>query len=284
MKLSRIFLLALAVLFTFGTAGRAEPLKIRVAWINVPSSIVPILFEKDGIARHVGQSYVVEPMRFQGSTPMIMALASGDLDIAEVSYSSLGYATQNAKMDDLRIIADEFQDAVDGYYASEFMVLKDGPVKTIEDLKGKVLATNVVGAGLDIGMRAMLQRHGLIEKRDYTIIEAAYSNMRALLAEHKADLIPATVTFAQDPDLRGIARTLFTQRDAMGKTQLLSWGARTAFLEKNRAAMVDFLEDTLRSLRWYRDPANRAQAIEIIARFTKRPPDAFESWLLTDKD
>lgn len=284
MKLPRTILLALAALLMLGTAGRADPLKIRIAWITVPSSIAPILFEKEGIAKHVGQSYVVEPMRFQGSTPMITALASGDLDIAEVSYSSLGYAIQNAKMDDLRIIADEFEDAVDGYYASEFMVLKDGPIKTIEDLKGKVLATNVVGAGLDIGMRAMLQRHGLIERRDYTIIEAAYANMRALLAERKADLVPATVAFAQEPEFRAIARPLFTQRDAMGKTQLLSWGARSGFLEKNRAAMVDFLEDTLRSLRWYRDPANRAQAIEIIARFTKRPPAAFESWLLTDKD
>ncbi|MDB5407471.1 MAG: hypothetical protein JWL84_2383 [Rhodospirillales bacterium] len=284
MPLSRLMLLSLAVLFALGAAGRAEPLKIRVAWITVPSSIVPILFEKEGIAKHVGQSYVVEPMRFQGSTPMITALASGDLDIAEVSYSSLGYAVQNARMDDLRIIADEFQDAADGYYASEFMVLKEGPIKTIEDLKGKVLATNVVGAGLDIGMRAMLQRHGLIEKRDYTIIEASYANMRALLAERKADLVPATVAFAQDPEFRAVGRPLFTQRDAMGKTQLLSWGTRSGFIEKNRAALVDFLEDTLRSLRWYRDPANRAQAIEIVTRYTKRPPEAFESWFLTEKD
>jgi sulfonate transport system substrate-binding protein len=284
MKLSRTIPLALAALLALGAAGRAEPVKIRAAWITAPSSLVPILFPKEGIARHVGQSYVVEPMRFQGSTPMITALAAGDLDIAEVSFSSLGYAIQNARMDDLRIIADEFQDAVDGYYASEFMVLKDGPVKTIEDLKGKVLATNVVGAGLDIGMRAMLLRHGLIEKRDYTIIEASYANMRALLAERKADLVPATVAFAQDPEFRAVGRPLFTQRDAMGKTQLLSWGARAGFIEKNRAALVDFLEDALRSLRWYHDPANRAQAIEVITNFTKRPPEAFEGWLLNEKD
>jgi sulfonate transport system substrate-binding protein len=284
MKLSRTIPLALAALLALGAAGRAEPVKIRAAWITAPSSLVPILVPKEGIARHVGQSYVVEPMRFQGSTPMITALAAGDLDIAEVSFSSLGYAIQNARMDDLRIIADEFQDAVDGYYASEFMVLKDGPVKTIEDLKGKVLATNVVGAGLDIGMRAMLLRHGLIEKRDYTIIEASYANMRALLAERKADLVPATVAFAQDPEFRAVGRPLFTQRDAMGKTQLLSWGARAGFIEKNRAALVDFLEDALRSLRWYHDPANRAQAIEVITNFTKRPPEAFEGWLLNEKD
>ena len=45
-------------------------------------------------------------------------------------------------MDDLRVISDEFQDGVEGYYSNEFFVLKDGPVQKVEDLKGKVVATS----------------------------------------------------------------------------------------------------------------------------------------------
>src|SRR5580704_5435497 len=90
-------------------AANAEPLKIRVSWITVPTSLAPILFVKPELAPHLGKSYVLEPQRFAGSSAMTTALASGDLDIAEMAYSSFGYAVQNAHMDDLRVIADEIE-------------------------------------------------------------------------------------------------------------------------------------------------------------------------------
>ena len=37
-----------------------------------------------------------------------------------------------------------------------------------------MLATNGVGTGVHMAMRAMLQRSGLQDKRDYTVIEAPF--------------------------------------------------------------------------------------------------------------
>ena len=105
-------------------------------------------------------------MRFGGSPPIIIALATGDLQIGHLAYSSWAVAVENAGMDDLRIIASEFQDGVPGYYSDEYFVLKDSPIRTIEDLRGKVLATNAAGSAVDIGLRAMLRKHGLDEKKD----------------------------------------------------------------------------------------------------------------------
>ena len=70
------------------------------------------------------------------------------------------------------------------------MVLSDGPIKKIEDLKDKVVATVAAGAAVDIAIRAMLRRHGLEDKRDYVMVEAPLPAMRAMLADKKADLIP----------------------------------------------------------------------------------------------
>ena len=117
-------------------------------------------------------------------------------------------------MDDLRVICDEIQDGVAGHGSNEFMVLKDGPVKTVADLKGKVLATNAMGSAVDIAMRAMLRKTGLEANKDYTIVEAPFPAMRAILSEKKADLISAVPPFALDPELRAMANTLFTQKDA----------------------------------------------------------------------
>ncbi|MEA2945305.1 MAG: hypothetical protein QOI40_635, partial [Alphaproteobacteria bacterium] len=184
---------------------------------------------------------------------------------------------------DLRVIADELQDGVDGYYSQEYMVLADGPIRKIEDLKGKVVATVAAGAAVDVAMRTMLRKHGLEDKRDYAMIEAPLPTMRAMLADKKADLVPVVLPFALDPELRGIARPLFLNRDVVGVTQLLVWTARQSFLDKNRAAMIDFAEDTLRITRWFLDPANHDEVMAIAGRVTKQPPERFD-WPFTKRD
>jgi NitT/TauT family transport system substrate-binding protein len=129
----------------------------------------------------------------------------------------------------------------------------------------------------------MLRKSGLEDKRDYTVIEAPFPTMRAMLAEKKVDLVPGVLPFSLDPELRKIATPLFRQRDAIGVTQMIVWTARKSFTDKNRAAMVDFMEDTLRIVRWYLDPANQKEAAEIAARATKQPAERF-GWLFTKSD
>jgi NitT/TauT family transport system substrate-binding protein len=115
------------------------------------------------------------------------------------------------------------------------------------------------------------------------VVEAPFPTMRAMLAEKKVDLIPGVLPFSLDPELRKISRTLYTQREAIGVTEMIVWTARKPFLDKNRAAMVDFMEDTLRIVQWYLDPKNQKAAAEIAARVTRQPVERF-GWLFTDKD
>jgi NitT/TauT family transport system substrate-binding protein len=278
---------ALAASTAFATEGGAAlaqaPVKIRVGWIVIPASTAPLVLEKKDILKHFGQSYVAETIHFEGTPPVITALAAGEVDIGPLAFSSLALAIQNAHMDDLRIISDEVQDGVTGHGTNEFMVLADGPVKTVADLKGKVLATNAMGSAVDIAMRAMLRQAGLEANKDYTIVEAPFPAMRAMLAEKKADLVSAVPPFSLDPNLRAIARTLFTQKDAFGITQLTMWTARTGFIQNNRAALVDFLEDVVRAVRWYTDPANHDEAAAIVARLIKAPPGRTD-WAFGSRD
>jgi len=277
-----LLLPALAAM-ALSSGALAEPIKIRNSWVAPVPNWASILLEKKDLARHYGKSYVMEPVRYPGTPPMVTAMANNELEISNLAYSTLGIAIQNAGLDDIRIIADEFRDGVDGYYSQEYMVLKDGPVQKAEDLKGKAIMTNAAGSAVDVAMRAMLRKHGLEDKRDYTIIEAAFPTGRAMLSEKKVDMIPAVLPFAYDPELRKIARTLFIQREAIGVTDMIVWVARKPFLDKNRAAMVDFMEDTLRITRWFRDPASHKEVMEIAGRVTKQPPERFD-WLFTKRD
>jgi NitT/TauT family transport system substrate-binding protein len=278
-------LCAVAVLLLVSSGARCEPAKIRISWVAVPNNLPPLFMSKPEMMKHAGTSYTVDPIRFPGTPQSVAALASGDLDIALLTFSSFPLAIQNAGLQDLRVISDEFIDGFPGYYSAEFMVLKDGPVKAIKDLKGRVVAVNVRGGGTDMALRAIARKEGLQEKRDYTELEVAFANMKAVLLDRKADLIGLGVpAMSADSALRGVASTLFTQRDSLGPTAQVIWVARAGFLEKNRATMLDFMEDALRSRRFYTDPANHREVVDIVAGVTKLPPQQLESWLFTKND
>src|SRR6185437_3232177 len=79
-------------------------------------------------------------------------------------------------------------------------------------------------------------------------------------------------------------RILFTTADAMGHVALSFWTARQGFLEKNRAAMVDLLEDYVRSIHWYLDPKNHDEAVKFVSDYTKIPAPIMQEWLFTKDD
>ena len=286
MKLAKTLFTAAAALGVLAAMGaaQADPVKLRIAWI-VPAGDAPLaLLGRPGIAQHQGKSYELDFQHFTSTPAMITAIASGQIDLVPFAYSSFALAVENAKLNDLKILADCFRDGVEGYYSTEFMVLKDSPIKKVEDLKGKVVTSNAAGSAVDIALREMLKKHGLQDKKDYSLIESAFPNMKAQLLDHKVDLITGVAPFSQDPQLRAAARTLFVQKDAIGVSQMIIWAARADFVNKNRAALVDYLEDNLRELRWYWDPAHHAEAIKDVTAYTKTPASLWDSWLFTKGD
>src|SRR5262245_48258402 len=197
MECPRLLLAALTAmaLCSAPTVNAQQPVKIRVSWVAPVSNWGSIWLEKKDLARHLGKSYVLEATRFAGTPPMVTAMASGELEVANFAYSTLGIAIKNAGMDDLRVIAHEFRDGAAGHYSQEYLVLADGPVKSLADLKGKVIATNAAGSAVDIATRTMLRKAGLEDKRDYTVVEAPFPAMRAMLAEKKVDLVLGVLPF-----------------------------------------------------------------------------------------
>jgi hypothetical protein len=135
----RIRLASIALVGLGVGLAHAEPLRIRAAWVAPISDWISIWLDKKDLAVHYGKSYVLESVHYNGTPPMITGMANGELEIAMLAFSTFPIAVVNAGMDDMRVIADEFQDGVEGYYSDEFMVLKDGPIKKVEDLKGKVV-------------------------------------------------------------------------------------------------------------------------------------------------
>jgi NitT/TauT family transport system substrate-binding protein len=254
-----------------GTASAQEPVTIKIGWAQAPGHMAPVLYQNKAILKHFGKSYIADPIRFQGSTPQIQALASGELHVAAFGAPALVLAITNAKQD-ARVVADVLQDGVGDYYTAPFLVKKNGPIKTVQDLKGKRVATNAIGSSSDAAMRIYLRKNGL-QDRDFTSVEANFANMPAMIADGKVDMMSLQPQFARGFIDTGDYVPLFTTKDAIGPSQLVFWAMRADFIAKNRAALVDFFEDHIRAMRWFLDPKNHDQAVDIAAAALKTPKE-----------
>jgi sulfonate transport system substrate-binding protein len=269
--------LVLALLLLAGTAD-AEPLKLRVGWAQAPSQLTALTAEEmkrhpEHFA-HLGKSYVLEPIRFQGSAPQIQGLASGELEIASLGPPSLAIGVANAHLD-LRIIADVMQDGVEGHFGTYWAVKKDGPIKTVEDLRHRRAAINSFGATTDLMLRSTMRKHG-VPDNEYVVIEANFANMLALMENDKVDIVPVMPQFSHDFQATGRYRPLFTINELRGASQVGMWVTTSALITAHRAQLVDFLADDIRSTRWFLNPKNRDEALDIAQAVTKEPRAALD--------
>jgi NitT/TauT family transport system substrate-binding protein len=285
----RIFVhLAAAVLCAMTAATSAfaqdKPL-IRYGYILPPvAEMAGIFTVKPELLKHHGKTYNFEAKFLRGSPLIVTALAAGEIELGNLGVSTFHQAVVNAGLSDMKIIGDEAEDGFSGMFASQIRVRKDSGINKIADLKGKVIATIALGSGADMITRYTLRKHGLELNKDYTYLETPFPTMKAMLLEKKVDAAYFAQPFATDPDVVAQTSVLFTTADSMGPLMLNFIAGRGTFFAKHRAAMVDFMEDFIRVVRWYYDPANRDESIKIVSEASKVPEAVLRRYIFSNAD
>src|SRR5277367_4346828 len=62
-------------------AAQAEPLKIRQGWVVAGADAPLLMFEKQGLAKHEGDTYSLDAVHFGGTPQMLTALGAGELEL-----------------------------------------------------------------------------------------------------------------------------------------------------------------------------------------------------------
>ncbi len=274
---------ALVATVAVARPGAADPMKLRIQWPSAPGNITVFMpHAPAGVLKHYGKTYTVEPVFMAGSTPALQGLASGDLEIATFTPSALMLAVTEAHLD-VRGIAQMLTTDYPGYAAPGFWVDKT-KIKTIDDLKGKIIAVNAHGSAIDAAQKLVMKRHGMIEGRDYQTVEVRIPAMLPTLETGRVDaaflLRPFDLRAAQNPKLG----RLFTMGDAFGPSETGFWVAKTAWIAKHRQVVLDLVEDNIRLRRWLLDPKNRTAAVAMVAKVMKQPAKNFEGWVFTKRD
>lgn len=288
MLTKRVLTIATASLLSVAVAtpvmAQDKPL-IRYGYIlPALSQLAGIFTLKPEILKNHGKTYTFQATFMRSSPLLVTAMAANEIDIGNLGMSTLHQAVVNAGMTDIKVIADEAEDGFNGRFSSQIRVRKDSGINKIADLKGKVIATIALGSGADILTRYTLRKQGLEMNRDFTYLETPFATMKGLLLDKKVDAAYFSQPFATDPEVVEQTKVLFTTDDVMGPIMLNVPSARGGFIAKNRAAMVDFLEDWLRVLHYYYDPKNRDEAIKVVSEASKVPEPVLRRYIFTQQD
>jgi NitT/TauT family transport system substrate-binding protein len=269
-----------------GQTIHADPVKIRVDWTVAPAQFAPLIplvprYAPD-VYRHYGQSYVVEPLRLSGGGATLTALAAGDTDVSTLNPQALVLGVTNAELD-LRVIGQQISTEIPGYLQTYFWVRK-ARIKTIDDLRGKVIGVNAQGSAPYAAAEKILLARGLRVSHDYQMIELPFPAQLPALKAGKIDAAVLVPPFSIDAGADPALAPMFSLGDAFGPLETSIWVAKARYVAQHRAALVDFLEDNIRMRRWMSAPRTRPDAVRLLSEVTKIPAKEYENWVYTHKD
>jgi ABC-type nitrate/sulfonate/bicarbonate transport system substrate-binding protein len=137
-------------------------------------------------------------------------------------------------------------------------------VKSIAQLRGKVVSVDARTTGFAFVLLEILARAGLRET-DYSIEKAGgvLQRFEALMERKHAGTLLMT-PFEVRAEAKGFNR-LADAIDVLGRYQGLVGGARRAWAEANRDALVGYIRAWSDAVDWLYDPANQDAALAIFA-------------------
>jgi NitT/TauT family transport system substrate-binding protein len=269
---------------------RSAPVNIRYSTgggigPNEMETLIWLDYLKANVLKNYGRVYTLEMTVTRGSPEAAQLLAAGQVDLAALSSPAFAAAVaKDAVPGGMSIISDIYQDGHPGFATNTFFVMKDSPLRTVADLKGKKVAINAYGSAVDIMLRVALKKVSLDPRRDVQIVEVTFPSIAAALREGRVDCGVLVIPFMPVEVAKGDLRVLFTGGDTLGPSSVVFQVATDKFIHDHPDALRAFLEDFVQGLAWYYDPGNRDKALELAAGLTKMPKEVLDTYFITPRD
>ena len=234
---------------TIVRVGKAQP--NQFAFVPADIGIETGMFRKHGLE--------VEISAFGGDARMIQALTAGGIDIALGGGPALAAIGKGAPMKAVAALADEPNTIM-------LVVLKDGPIKSAADLRGRKVSVSTAGS-LTYWLALQLSRsQGWgTDGIDITPLGAAAAEVAALKTHQVDGVITDSVTVYELVEA-GTGRILVKFGERIKDFHVHIIYAGNKLIETNPDALRAFLAGWFESIRFMAD--NKSRAIEIAAKRT----------------
>ena len=267
----RISLLLLLALLS-GAAIAQTPLKVKV--FPGAQALPLIAGTSQGIFERHGLK--VELLFTQNSVELRDDLANGNVQVVHAAVDNAVAMVERAKKDVVIVSGGDSS-------MNEFFVQPD--IRSVADLKGRVLLVDAPNTAYALQAKKILLMHGLKQGADYSLREAGgtmfrYKAMREGKDNAAAMLNPPFSVDAAASGLKSLGRAvdLIGPYQATGAFVLRAWAKDNAdTLERYIAALID-------STRWVKAPQNKATSAKMLVERFKLDPKVAERTLelLTD--
>ncbi|HMN70441.1 MAG TPA: ABC transporter substrate-binding protein [Rhodoblastus sp.] len=191
----------------------------------------------------------LENKGFAGGGPeTLFALAGGSVDLASAATSAVLNSIANGNDFLIAYPSNGIKKGVE----SIFYVLNDSPIKTIEDLKGKTVSVNTLGAHLDYTIREALHQKGLPPK-SVKLVVVPGPQLEQTLRAKQVDVAGVgywQATFGGQIEADGGVRPIFTDTEVLGELAGGFVVFRRDFVNKHPKAARYFVEGAVRAADW----------------------------------
>ncbi|HEY7221569.1 MAG TPA: ABC transporter substrate-binding protein, partial [Candidatus Binatia bacterium] len=208
-----LLMLSIALLPQISSAQQREKVRVALGAISVNTSVIPVgaqygLFAKYGVD--------VEPIYMGGGLNSIAAVTSNSVQFLSAGST----ATIGARLGGVDIVMLTTQSN-----KLDYTVFAAPAIKTVKELKGKIVTGTRPGASADSALRLYLRKNGLEPDKDVIFISVAESQQGRLNALHSG-AVAATVLA---PPYSGIASQLgFNELADLRKTDIEYSGSSIA--------------------------------------------------------
>lgn len=226
-----------------------EKVRVALGSISVSSSLFPIaqqagLFSKYGID--------LEPIYFGGGMNSIAAVTSNSVQFLAAGST----ATISARLGGVDIVMVAVQSN-----KLDYTVFAAPEVKTVQDLKGKIVTGTRPGASADSALRLYLRRNGLEPDKDVIFISVAESQQGRLNALMRGAVAATVLT----PPFGGMAKQAgYRELIDLRKTDIEYAGNSIAgmapYIKSHPQLVENFLKGYVESLHFFRTQRERTIA------------------------
>lgn len=244
-------------------------LSLTPAWADVN---IRYLASQGGLSAHElaaelgyfdGTGITLENVGYaQGGPASLVALAGGSVELGSAATA----AVLNSIAAGNDFVAAYPSNGINDEAQSIFFVLEDSPIKTIEDIVGKTIAVNTLGAHLDFTVREALHQKGLPEDAANLVVVPG-PQLEQVLRSKQVDVSAFgywQTTFTGAALQNGGLRAVFDDTDVLGEIAGGFIVLRRDWIQAHPTEAKAFVEGSARALDYARE--NPAETKAIFAR------------------
>src|SRR6187455_2688333 len=226
--MKRIVVAALLFASAFVSVAKAQD-TIRVGWTIPAEESKYWMMRRPEKFPNLGKGYKIEWSQFQGTSPMSQALIAGALDCATQGVLPIAQGMDKNSFSTY-VVAHVGERP--GSFSVYWAVKDDSPIKTVADMKGKSVGTNVFGSGILGPMFLLLKKNGLDPQNDIKLVETGFPGSEDAIRTGRVDVGVLNQPFAARAEAKGGLRKLFALSDQQKNIVHIMEVCRKDFVDK----------------------------------------------------